>query len=72
VAIERTAHGSLRATASKAEKRLKKIRLAPTNNGGFVVTHHFHPTNGHGTPSPEVHAFADFDGAHSHLSGLKH
>jgi hypothetical protein len=55
-----------------SEKRLKKIRVDFASNGGVVVSHHFHPSNGFGRPAPEKHAFGDYGGAHQYLSSLKH
>lgn len=69
--VKHTAHGTTRGEAPKKKaaaprKRLKKVRVEPTDNGGYVVSHHYHPEHG-GTPKPERHAFADYDAAHKHL-----
>jgi hypothetical protein len=47
-------------------KRLKKLHLLPAHNGGFIVSHHFHPEHG-GTPAPEKHVFKTYPEAHAHL-----
>lgn len=68
-----TPQGTTRITAAKARRRLKKIHLKRSANGGFVVTHHFHPEYG-GTPTPETHAFGHHTHARAHLAqmmGLK-
>ena len=65
--MAQTAHGTERVSASKAAKRLKHIKVDPADNGGFIVSHHYHPGYG-GTPKPDKHVFADYAGMHSHLS----
>lgn len=68
MAITHTPQGTTKGTASKAaqRKRLKKLRMDETDNGGFIVSHHFHPEHG-GTPKAEKHAFSKYDDAHAHL-----
>lgn len=67
-----TPQGSVRGTAPKAAppKRLKKVSVSPTDNGGFVVSHHYHPANGRGTPKAERHAFTSYDDVHAHLEKM--
>lgn len=70
-----TPQGTVRGTAPKMttrpmEKRLKKISVNPTDNGGFVVSHHYHPANGRGTPKTERHAFTSYDAVHAHLEKM--
>lgn len=62
-----TPQGTTKVTAAKVRKRLKRIHVQPTDNGGFVVTHHHHPEHG-GTPAPARHAFTSFRKMHSHVA----
>ena len=71
--VTATPQGTTKGTVSKEDtrkKRLKKVRVEPTANGGFVVSHHYKPGYG-GTPKPDRHAFADYDTMHEHLETLK-
>lgn len=67
--IERTPQGTTKAKASRKSmrKRLKKIHVQPTMNGGYVVTHHHQPEYG-GTPASEKHAFTDYASMHAHVA----
>lgn len=67
-----TPQGTVRGTAPKADppKRLKKVSVSPTDNGGFIVSHHYHPANGRGTPKSERHAFTSYDDVHAHLEKM--
>lgn len=66
--VMETAQGTTRGVASKdAGKKLKSIKIVPSANGGFIVSHHYMPAYG-GTPKPDVHVFSDYDAAHAHLT----
>lgn len=67
--LQRTPQGTTKGTAPKAQtaKRvLKRISVEPSDNGGFIATHHYKPAYG-GTPSPKKHTFSDYDALHAHL-----
>jgi hypothetical protein len=79
--VTKTPQGTTRGTAPKTRmtdielpatqrKRLKKVRLEKSSNGGFIASHHYHPERG-GTPAPDRHAFQSYDDLHKHLEGLK-
>lgn len=62
-----TSHGTTRASAAKSgRKRLKALKVDPTDNGGFIVRHVHHQEYG-GTPKTEKHAFGDAESMHAHL-----
>lgn len=65
MAVEKTAHGSTRATKPAAKKKLRHIHVQQATNG-FIATHHYHPAHG-GTPKPDKHVFTDYHALHSHL-----
>jgi hypothetical protein len=70
-----TPQGTMRGTAPKMNdrplnKQLRKITVSPTDNGGYIVSHHYKPNNGRGTPTPEKHAFTSYDDVHAHLEKL--
>lgn len=65
--IPLTPQGTAKGTASKAaRKRIKQIKVNPSANGGFTVTHHYHPEYG-GTPKPDTHVFTDYDDLEQHI-----
>lgn len=69
--IQQTVHGTTKGTASRVmkRKRLKKLHVQPTVNGGYVVTHHHQPEYG-GTPAPDKHAFTDYATMHAHVAQM--
>jgi hypothetical protein len=65
MAVSQTSHGTMRASAAK-RKRLKKLHVSKTDNGGYIVSHHHQPEHG-GTPAAEKHAFTSYDDMHAHV-----
>lgn len=69
--VQQTPQGTTKGSAPKkstaaARKRLKKLHVQPTDNGGFLVTHHHQPEYG-GTPKAETHAFTSYDDMAQHV-----
>ena len=67
--------GAAKGGAGKsAKKRLRKMEVEPTENGGAVVTHHFHPPDGTeygmNTPASETHAFMKPKDAGKHVATM--
>ncbi|HON93074.1 MAG TPA: hypothetical protein PKZ07_16005 [Sedimentisphaerales bacterium] len=72
---EKTSQGTTRVSAPKdaapkarpePRKRLKRVVVDRSENGGFIAKHHYHPEYG-GTPKAEVHTFGSPDDVHDHL-----
>lgn len=67
---QETPQGTTKGTAPKTpRKRLKRISVNPSTNGGYVVKHTYHPEYG-GTPAPDTHVFTDKDALDAHLASM--
>lgn len=72
---EKTPQGTTRVSAPKDAapkerpepvKKLKRVVVDQSSNGGYIARHHYHPAYG-GTPKPDTHTFTSADEVREHL-----